>query len=115
MEICPRWKLIHLTHRVALIVVAVMLCVILVNIAGFVFNQDGDVYTNGFLVSEYLLPSWVSSPVFPLILMSEASASIYVLVVVYKGGRSKKKYHNNRTIEVNGSSNTAFFQTALFS
>jgi hypothetical protein len=62
-------------------------------------EQENFVDEDDFLMMNYFSATWMTMPLHQMTVLSGLVISIFVLVIVYLGGRSKHRRFNDRTID----------------
>jgi hypothetical protein len=107
----------NLTSRIGTLLVIVMLFIILLSAltgTGIVDLMEDDEFPDDDLSVVITFPiAWTRIPVQQMSVLLRLGISIFALVVVYVGGRSKDKRFNDRTIELVNFLISVFSRTAL--
>ena len=93
----------------------VMLCIILMTVlTGIIIPEEDDqLPDDDFLAAASFAAAWFRIPVYQLSFILMLGMSIFALIIVYLGGRSKHKRFNDRTLEPVKLLTVVFFKTAL--
>lgn len=77
-------------------------------------GEDDFADEDDLLISSDLPSAWDRMPIHQMSVLLMLGMSIFILFVVYLGGRSKHKRFNDRTIDADNVLSAEFFRTALY-
>jgi hypothetical protein len=110
-------NIMNLTSRIGILLSIVMLFIILLpaligtDVVGLM--EDDEFPDDDFSVVATFPIAWTRIPVYQMSVLLRLGISIFALVIVYLGGRSKDKRFNDRTIELVNFLISVFSRTAL--